>query len=112
MKKRELNEMKKILLSKREDLLNLVNNTSKKDINEARIGDEADVASGSIEKEMLFELNDNERVMLDAIEAALRKIENKTFGICDQCKKKISKNRLKAMPFARFCIGCQSRVET
>ena len=104
-------EMKKLLLEKREDLLRLVENASKKDIDENNIGDEADVASGSVEKELLFELNDNERSILVSIEAALRKIENNTFGLCENCRKKIKKERIKALPFARCCITCQSKVE-
>ncbi|MFH1378860.1 MAG: TraR/DksA family transcriptional regulator [bacterium] len=112
MNQKELNLFKKSLSEKREDLLKLVNNSRKNDEAETTVGDEADIASESIEKEMIFELNDNERLMLDSIEAALRKIENATFGQCDQCKKKIGKERLKAIPFARFCIQCQSRVET
>lgn len=112
MNKRELNEIKKQLLEKREDLMKLVRNARKKDIDENNIGDEADVASGSVEKELLFELNDNERVILVSIEAALRKIENNAFGLCENCKKKIKKERIKAIPFARCCIACQSKVET
>ena len=111
MNKRELNDIKKVLVEKRDDLLKLVNNTRANDIEENNTGDEADVASGSIEKELLFELNDNERIMLDAIEAALRKIENNTYGSCENCKKGISKQRLAAIPFARYCIECQTKSD-
>lgn len=111
MNKKEMATFRKSLSEKREDLLKLVNNSSKKNAVDTMVGDEADIASESVEKELIFELNDNERSMLDDIEAALRKIENLSFGKCDQCKKKIGKERLKAIPFARFCIQCQSTVE-
>jgi DnaK suppressor protein len=111
MNQKELQDIKKILLEKREDLLKLVNQTNGKELAESTTGDEADVASDSLEKEMQFELNDNERVMLESIESALRKIESGTFGLCESCAKKITKERLTAIPFARLCIECQSRNE-
>ena len=75
------------------------------------VGDEADVATQSLEKEMLFELGDNERTMLDSVEAALQKIEKGGFGFCEACRKPITQERLKAMPFARYCIQCQNTME-
>ena len=61
---------------------------------------------------MLFELNDNERMMLDQIEGALRKMEKNVYGLCESCQKPIAKARLEAVPFARYCISCQSTSET
>ena len=75
------------------------------------IGDSVDEASRSIERELLFELSDNERVTLDQIEAALRKIDKGTYGVCESCQSPIAKARLDALPFARYCIDCQNRPE-
>lgn len=111
MNQKEENILKKDLLEKREDLLKLVSRSSSASTNTGIIGDEADFASDSQEKELTFELNDNERVMLDAIEASLRKLESGSFGQCESCKKNISKQRLNAIPFARFCIECQAKNE-
>ncbi|MBD3272428.1 MAG: hypothetical protein GF384_07835 [Elusimicrobia bacterium] len=111
MNKKELKHYKKDLLEKRDDLLQLFSNQNHE--NEENLsGDEADIASGSLEKELSFELSDNERIMLDNIEAALRKIDAGTFGSCESCKKPITKKRLKAIPFARFCIQCQAKEES
>ncbi|MFH1282404.1 MAG: TraR/DksA family transcriptional regulator [bacterium] len=110
MNKSDINKIKKNLQEKREDLLKVVNNNQMIQ-NEGEVGDEADVASSSLEKEITFELNDNERVMLDNIESALAKIDRNVFGLCESCRKKITETRLKAMPFARFCISCQSKSE-
>ncbi|HOW90637.1 MAG TPA: TraR/DksA C4-type zinc finger protein, partial [Elusimicrobiales bacterium] len=65
----------------------------------------------SLDKEILFELSDNERRMLDSIEAALRKMENGTYGVCEHCKRPIDKKRLKALPSARYCMVCQNGAE-
>ena len=111
MNQKEKNTLKKDLLEKREDLLKLVSRSNSTNSNTGIVGDEADLASDSLEKELTFELNDNERVMLDAIEASLRKFESDSFGKCESCKKNISKQRLNAIPFARFCIQCQAKNE-
>jgi DnaK suppressor protein len=85
---------------------------SKRDVDAPGVGDEADVASQSIEKELIFELSDNERQMLDQTEAALRKIDNGTYGQCESCRNPIGKERIRALPFARYCIDCQSKTES
>jgi DnaK suppressor protein len=99
-----------ILNKKREDILDTVRQ-KEADMSYGDIGDEADVASQTFEREMMFELTNGERMILDDIEAALRKVEKGDFGICENCKKKISIERLNAMPWARYCIECQSKSE-
>lgn len=102
----------KKLLEMREDLVNLVHQKQEQDLTaEPEVGDEADAASQSAERELLFELSDNERQTLDAIEAALRKIETGSYGVCEGCTKTIPAPRLKAIPMARYCIQCQARFE-
>jgi len=99
-----------ILSKKREDILSTVKQ-KEEDLAYKEIGDEADVASQTFEREMMFELSNGERMVLDDIEAALRKIEKDDYGNCESCHKKITDVRLHAMPWARYCIGCQSRNE-
>ena len=104
--------IRKRLLRMRDDLLKTVREKQTMDVGNVDVGDEADQATSSLEKEMLFELNDNERTMLDQIEGALRKMEKNFFGLCESCQKPIAKARLQAVPFARYCINCQSSSET
>lgn len=108
--KAALTPIKKRLLEMREDLTRSVRRQDEVDTNDN--GDSVDQAQLSIEKELLFELSDNERVTLDQIEAALRKIDKGTYGLCESCQKPIAKPRLEALPFARYCISCQSSSET
>ena len=42
---------------------------------------------------------------------ALRKIENGSYGICEECEEEIPIQRLKAVPDARYCISCQTEME-
>ena len=103
--------IKKQLLAMRDDLMKTVRKQQLSETALQDTGDSVDQASLSIEKELLFELSDNERVTLDQIEAALRKIDKGNYGLCESCQKPISKPRLQALPFARYCISCQSTIE-
>ena len=99
-----LNEMKVDLAKNVEDKKNL-------DMLEPEVGDSIDQATQSLDKEILFELSDNERKMLRDIDAALRKMEKGSYGLCEHCKKVIEKKRIKALPSARYCMSCQSGSE-
>ncbi len=103
---------RKHLLSMREDLLRTVQRKKEKDMPDQEVGDEADAALQSMERELMFELSDNERVMIDGIDAALRKLDQGSFGRCESCAKRIAQPRLKAMPYARYCVDCQTRFES
>ncbi|MFA6029283.1 MAG: TraR/DksA C4-type zinc finger protein [Elusimicrobiota bacterium] len=107
----ELVTIQKTLSVKREEISNMMRKNQDMEPITSEVGDEADQAGLSLEKEMIFELSDNERMALDQIEGALRKIEKGTYGLCESCQKPIMKQRLHAMPFARYCIGCQSSSE-
>lgn len=112
MPKKDWEPIRKKLLSMRLDMLHTVRKKEALEIGNIDVGDEADQATNSLEKEMLFELSDNERMTLDQIEGALRKMEKGLYGLCESCQKPIAKPRLKAVPFARYCIQCQSSAES
>jgi DnaK suppressor protein len=73
--------------------------------------DEGDRANGSQTQQLLSRLSNQERLMLDAIERALRRVEDGTFGMCVGCHREIGSKRLEAVPWAMRCIDCQERVE-
>lgn len=101
----------KRLEAMRNDLMKTVEKKKEEAIPEAEVGDEGDVAMRSLARDLVFELTDNERRLLDEVEAALRRVEKNVFGLCEANGEKISVARLKAMPYARYCINCQSRFE-
>ncbi|MGC8970943.1 MAG: TraR/DksA C4-type zinc finger protein [bacterium] len=51
------------------------------------------------------------RDILNQIESALKRIEDRTYGICEICKKPIDEERLKAIPYATMCVRCKSIKE-
>jgi DnaK suppressor protein len=111
----EIQRFREILTQKQEELSEVVHRKKEEQEfqqEDPEIGDEADIATRSVEKEILFDITDSEKQNLDKIEAALRKIEKGGFGRCESCQKTIPRLRLEVMPWARYCIQCQSKNET
>ena len=102
------NAFRKELVAMRDDILKTVR---KQKVDDVDNGDSVDQASQSIEKELMFELSDNERVTLEMIEAAIRKIDIGTFGRCEATQKPISRARLEAIPYCRYSIEYQNQIE-
>ncbi|MBI5588604.1 MAG: TraR/DksA family transcriptional regulator [Deltaproteobacteria bacterium] len=75
------------------------------------IGDIYDIASNERERELTLILGDRDREKLSEIEDALDRIKDNTYGGCEECGEPITENRLRALPFTRVCVECQSRNE-
>ena len=73
--------------------------------------DTYDLASDERDREINFILNAREREKLLAIEEALQRIKDKTYGLCESCEGEIQLGRLKALPFTRLCVRCQEENE-
>lgn len=71
----------------------------------------ADVGSDNFEQEFTLSLMENEGATLGNIEAALERIEDGTYGFCEECGVKIPKKRLEAIPYATMCVKCASAQE-
>lgn len=63
-------------------------------------------------QEMEFALMEMKAQTLTRIDEALLRVDQGTYGICDECDQEIAGARLKALPFALLCIDCQQREET
>lgn len=73
--------------------------------------DTYDLASDERDREINFILNDREREKLHAIDEALQRISDKTYGLCESCEGEIQLGRLKVLPFTRLCVRCQEENE-
>ena len=71
----------------------------------------ADDATSTYDRELDATLEDNEERMLDAIDAALKRIEDGTYGICANCGEPIGQERLEALPWTTQCIDCKRKEE-
>jgi RNA polymerase-binding protein DksA len=121
LNKKELAEFKKLILKRKEetldDIKHISDDTLKKSQKDAS-GDisgytyhMADVATDTYDREFSLGLATNERELLYELDDALKKIDEGTFGICEECKSPITKVRLKAVPYARLCVKCQEKKD-
>ena len=117
----EIQYFKDLLLRKRAEIIGNVNEMQDEALNKNRLdasGDlssmpihMADIGSDNYSQEFSLELMDSERKMLREIDDALRRIEQKTYGICEGTAKPIAKARLEAKPWARYCVEHATKVE-
>lgn len=109
-----LKDFKEILLEKKQEvyreLVSNLDDGKKIDFNEVK--DSVDLSTDTYDNEVLHNLSDSEKKMLDEINYALEKIKSKTYGVCESCAKSISLERLKALPFTVHCVDCKSKAET
>jgi DnaK suppressor protein len=71
----------------------------------------ADSASETLSREIELSLEDNADRLLAAIDAALKRLDGGTYGVCESCEQNISPERLEALPYATKCIDCKRREE-
>jgi RNA polymerase-binding protein DksA len=110
-----------LLLEKRAELVGDVNSIESEALKKSRLdaaGDlssmpihMADLGTDNFEQEFALGLMDSERKILAEINDALRRIDNGVYGICEGTGKPIGKARLKASPWARYCIKYATMVE-
>ena len=70
-----------------------------------------DAATITFDREMDYSLEENSGHVLAAIDEALKRIDEGTFGTCARCGKPIAEARLEAMPYATKCIDCKRLEE-
>jgi len=117
-KKAELERFKEALLKRRKVLNGSVSKMQEAALNKDRdeaSGDfnhMADMGTDNFDQDFTLGLIENEEEELRAIDEALKKIENNTYGLCESCGVIIPKARLKALPFAKMCVKCKEKEES
>jgi DnaK suppressor protein len=71
----------------------------------------AETATATLDREIDYTLEENSEHVLSAIDDALKRIEDGTFGVCTNCEKPIGEERLAALPWATTCIDCKRLEE-
>lgn len=116
LSKAQLKKFKELLESKRDEIIRRAKQTLSEDmtLDVDDLPDEMDLASSEYLQSFTFRLRGREKVFLDKIHKALLRIEDGTFGMCEECDEPISAKRLEARPETTLCIRCkedQERVE-
>ena len=111
MNKRELKKYRGFLEQKRDSILHSTNNKKPHwdDMQNTRHGDFVDQASDDNEVHVNIRLLQTDAKLLRAIEAAIARIDNGTFGKCTMCEAEISAARLNAVPWTSVCIECKEK---
>ena len=118
----ELEHFKAKLLEKREELIGVVEEFKKEAMRKTMKSDEtgdltnmpthiADIGSDIFEQEMNLGQMEREREIIRQIDEAIERIADKKYGICENDNRVISKQRLEAVPWARYCLECEAKVE-
>lgn len=118
---KNLKEYREKLMNVKDDLIQQINGIAKDTLMKSQkelSGDisgysihMADMATDNYDREFNLGLVSDERKVLLEIDDAVKRIEEKTYGMCPTCRKPIAKTRLNAIPYAKYCIVCQEALE-
>ncbi|MBP7843648.1 MAG: TraR/DksA family transcriptional regulator [Proteobacteria bacterium] len=113
MNAQNLAKYKKLLLEKRAQILNRANSRFKEalSINQEDLVDESDHAAALIQQGMAMEVQERDRYVLREIDHALSKMEDGTYGICEESEEPIDEARLEAQPWTRYSVEEAERRE-
>ena len=118
MVKKELDHYAQLLLTERARLLGLVHGIEDEALR-SKGGNlsnmplhMADVGTDTFDQDLALGMAETERKLLGEINSALKRIEEKTYGMCEMTGKQIPKTRLNAKPWARFTIDAARKVES
>ena len=115
---KELREYKTLLLSKRAQLLGLLDGIQNEALrsNSGNLSTMplhmADIGTDTFDQDLALGMAEAERKLLEEIYAALSRIADKTYGVCEMTKRPIPKARLEAKPWARYTVKAARMVET
>jgi DnaK suppressor protein len=109
MTKSELNRFRQTLEAKHAELAAVLRRRDEIAIEKSP--DAIDEVQRAAERELAIRNLDRESNLLRNVRAALRRIDQGTFGICGHCEEEISPKRLAAVPWAPFCIRCQEAAD-
>ena len=121
MIKREVDKFRKLLLEARDEIVEEMKRQEKTSFGRSQrdsSGDlsgyafhMADAGTDTYEREFAGNLVTGEQKILFEIDDALRRMKDRTYGICKKCEKNIRKARLQIVPYARLCKKCKEEME-
>ena len=110
LKAKEAKEIKEKLLAERTLLIQKLNGNDLS-IDDSETPDPVDLAVRNYSKNVMLAVSENESRQLALIDEAIRRLDDKEYGDCQNCGKEVNPKRLNAIPWARYCLECQQLVE-
>ena len=113
MNKKKLESFRKLLNERLDELLEQAYETvdSMSD-QKGNLPDPSDRATLESDRNFPLRIRDRERKLIGKIKDALERIDNGTYGICEECGEEISEKRLRARPVTTLCIDCKKKEES
>lgn len=108
----ELQNLRESMLFQKGSILNKTHEFKEAQSSQHNVADEAEVASQDLSNNISIHLHERDRTALFAIERALGKIADGTYGECESCGELIGARRLQARPFTALCIECMEEQES
>ncbi|MDF1526835.1 MAG: RNA polymerase-binding protein DksA [bacterium] len=112
MKEKELKIITEKLKAWKEELVQEATRTVDGMTSEkTQFADPTDRASMETDRNFLLRIRDRERKLISKIDKAIERVEDGTFGLCDECGEGIEFKRLEVRPVATLCVECKTRQE-
>ena len=108
---KEITFFRRLLEQRKQELLSEAGKTVDGMDENGNFPDPTDRASMESDRNFTLRIRDRERKLIAKIEEALRRLEDGSYGVCEQCGGKIGAARLKARPVTTLCIECKSVQE-
>ncbi|MEJ7606296.1 MAG: TraR/DksA family transcriptional regulator [Bryobacteraceae bacterium] len=109
MTKTDINKYKDILETRQAELVDVLRN--REAITIEKSPDALDEVQNAAERELAIRNLDRESKLLTNVRAALRRIDDGSFGTCIHCEEEISPKRVAAVPWTPYCIACQEQAD-
>lgn len=113
MENKLIEKIKEELLLKRKEIAGDVVNLRRESFSLGGDGGEdvGDDAANDYTRQVLLGMSERERTILQEVDAALDRIDDGIFGVCETCGEEISDARLKIVPYASLCVECKAETE-
>ena len=106
---KQRNEFRQLLEAKRKELP--ASTGDREEILIEHAAEEFDRLQQQLNREVAIRNLDRESTLLKQVQAALRRIEDGSFGTCLRCEEPIAEKRLRAVPWAAYCVPCQEIID-
>jgi len=102
-------EVRKVLDAKRRELMS--GTSDREEILIENAAEDFDRLQQQLNREVAIRNLDRESKLLKEVQAAINRVEEGTYGTCLRCEEEIPEKRMKAVPWAAYCVGCQEAIE-
>lgn len=113
LRKEKLEAIRSSLFERREALASDLRQATQSLLSEDEVhADVVDQAAADADRTLSMHMKNREREILFQIDAALKRVDEGSFGDCERCDESISEGRLMAFPFTTLCIDCKAELES